>query len=306
VELAACGAKNPIRPCHPQFMEPVLMAIDPSGEMGHWNAETRAFWPAAERMPRAGTPAKMDVLGVPPEATRIPASALASRASAGSSFECFDFAHRRRTPAVLFVRGSVKLVKDAMGSSLGAWGTVKSGGAFAVSGWGPAEHLGVLRPDEDSVVDLKSEGFSGPVAHRLCAAGLSVSVPVSAGEPHPVLRVQSSLLRWVKDVDLLSSLSGSADSVPGMSACQQQDDRAGGCAIWSNLLYDGDMGGARSRPGQHGSTWSPGAPRLIWTSCASRWRRTPARSPVCRPSGTAPKRPCPPHNTCSPATPPPG
>ena len=222
-------SKNPNRPAGEQFKEPIRWC-SMGGVSGHY--EAGFVWGPLSRTPVAveGTPEPL--LEAPLE---IPPTMVCSQKDGGASVEFFDFSGG--SPILHVAAAGQAAVVAALGPRADRvlFGPVGAGHpstellAFAAStGW----------PIMAVQVGLSSE----QVAHCLCSAGLGVSVDLHGlVRKHPTTRIQASVLKWVKDSELISTMSKFADSALADDCVSSPP-----ALSWAGVVYDENMSVART------------------------------------------------------------
>lgn len=186
------------------------------------------------------------------------------RAHTGSSIDFLSFTIPTGAPGVLFVRKSdnashplaiVDLISAITRVVDPALGVPESVVTACVDGWLPCSHFGLASEHHEvaiAVVKLTPLGVeqSTRAAHALAASGFVVSSPFatqgSCG-PAPFSRVTSSVLKWIKDADVMTDLSSIVDQLPGLlHGTAKRDVGGNGSArdrdvdpsILTNVIYD--------------------------------------------------------------------
>lgn len=293
--LRSNRCKNPSRIVSDGFSQALLLARhNPTGVLGHYCEESSEFWPDMGNVLTAVLPSDVTVLGANPDALTIPASSRVP----GTGTEFLDFAVPAGSPPWLFVALQQPLGPQALADQLGSMDMdVGPGGVVVVQyvtkpddEYGPTmafdeTFIGGPCPHAVYLVNLGPvyKARSCEVAHRLvcCNMPVSVAVPMRGPRAAPKIRIQAGLLRWVKDADLVPSLSKFADSVPGMvhgSASPCKDSLS-----WSGIVYDHDFGVARAM-----LSWGALAAWVSkdWLNEHTQVRPAPSLSGVCEPLGS--------------------
>ena len=193
--------------------------------------------------------------------------AAAKRQHTGSSIDFISFCIPAGAPAVLFVRpcGDTRIewttdvLLDTITRVVGpAFGTPIVAETAAMDGWLPCSHFtdggdatgGV--PPIIALLNLTPLGVEQctRAAHGLAATGLVISAPFSvhgSSGPAPFARVTSSVLKWIKDSDVMTDLSAIVDQLPGLlHGNTKRDSVLGNAAVsldaepstMSGVIYD--------------------------------------------------------------------
>ena len=245
--LKTSRCKNPCRAVSNQFAEPVRLAVRLSDQvLGHYNAGTGLFWAQTAKCGQALPPAAVDCMTSPSEEVTFPLGAHCGPSemviTPDTCFEFYDFSLPAAVPDMLAVS-----CKDRFPPDVGNLAEFVSWQAVGFpDGWVACPQFLARNVDSGWSVHYMtvSRPRSPEVAHRLCAMDCLASPAIAVGDSVRKLRVQASVLRWVKDAEVNHALSKFADSMPGMA--QNLSSAGASTLTWDDVVYDTDANVPRS------------------------------------------------------------
>lgn len=214
--------------------------------MGHYNTDTKTFWQQTAREGQELPPAAVEILA--PKEVSIPRGVLCGNLpcpiTSDTCFDFLDFTLPATSPPILAV-GYPPVEVAKLAEVLAEWDEVID--ALPQPPFQPSAQFAVAATAHKLVVAHIEvpRGRALEISHRLCSRGWYVSVLLQPGDATPKIRVQASLLRWVKDCEVDHALSKFADSMPGM-APSSATPPACRLLTWDDVVYNDDMNVPRS------------------------------------------------------------
>jgi hypothetical protein len=251
VAATTTRTKNPSRAASEQFTEPVRLAVRlADGAMGHYNTDTQMFWQQTARAGQELPVAEVNILA--PKEVAIPPGVLCGDLpcpiTSDTCFDFLDFTVPATSPPILTVGCPLSDVHALTELLAEVEAQVEILTNPCPPPFQPSAHFtaAVAAHKLEVVFVLVSRGSAPEISHRLCSKGWYVSVLLQPGDATPKIRVQASLLRWVKDCEVDHALSKFADSMPGMAPITASSSPARCLLTWDDVVYNDDMNVPRS------------------------------------------------------------